>query len=181
MSGAHLVAALGGFSFGRKLEEGEAQKSNPWPSSARGTESWVKRSDWGSNVKGKKALRRRMRGESFTFGETRRTQQMRAKKDLREAALEAMSQEDEVEVVQEHSLQLMSRVAEPGTSAPITIWARLQALKRTLALEAEARFLHEALRTRQLLHFIEIGQKKKKIDECARPSRRIHCCAVSSG
>ena len=90
-----------------------------------------------------------MRGESFTFGETRRTQQMRAKKHLREEALEAMRQKkrarvDEVEVVQEHSLQLMSRVAEPGRSAPITIWARLQALKRTLASEAEARFLHVA-------------------------------------
>ena len=48
-----LMAALGGFSFGRKLEERETQKSNPWPSSARGTESWVRRSDWGSNEEGK--------------------------------------------------------------------------------------------------------------------------------
>ena len=71
---------------------------------------------------------------------------MRAKKHLQEAALEAMRHEkrarvDDKEAVQEHSLQLMRRVAEPGTSAPITIWARLQALWRTLALEAEARFL----------------------------------------
>ena len=100
--------------------------------------------------------------------ETRRTQQMRAKKHLWEAALEAMRQEkrarvDEVEVVQEHSLQLMSRVAEPGTSAPITIWARLQAPKRILTLEAEARFLHEALRTRQLLHCNGDWSKKKKL------------------
>ena len=99
---------------------------------------------------------------------------MRAKKHLREAALEDMRQEkrarvDEVEVVQEHSLQLMSRVAEPGTSAPITIWARLQALKRVLALEAENRFLHEALRTRQLLQYMETGHKKE-IGECARIS-----------
>ena len=53
-------------------------------------------------------------------------------------------------------LQLMSRVAESGTSAPITIWAR-----RTLALEAEARFSHEALQARHLLQFAEIGHKKK--------------------
>ena len=50
-----------------------------------------------------------MRGESFTFGETR-TQQMRAKKHPREVAREAMRQEkraqvDEVEAVQENSLQ----------------------------------------------------------------------------
>ena len=100
---------------------------------------------------------------------------MRAKKHLWEAALEAMRQEmrarvDEVEVVQEHYLQLMSRVAEPGTSAPITIWARLQAPKRILTLEAEARFLHEALRTRQLLHCIGDWSKKKEIDVCARIS-----------
>ena len=76
---------------------------------------------------------------------------------------------DEVEVVQEHSFQLMSRVAEPGARAPVTIWARLQALKRTLALEVEARFLHEALPTPQLLHYVDIGHKKE-IDECARIS-----------
>ena len=86
---------------------------------------------------------------------------MRAKKHLREAALETMRQENEVEVVQEHSLQLMSRAAEPGTSAPITIWTRLQALKRTLALEAEARSLHEDLQTRQLLHYTEMLFKKE--------------------
>ena len=63
----------------------------------------------------------------------------------------------------------MNRVADPGTSAPTTIWARLQALKRTLAVESEARFLHEAPQTRQLLHFMEIGHKKE-FDECARMS-----------
>ena len=99
---------------------------------------------------------------------------MRAKKHLREAALEDRRQEkkarvDEVEAVQEHSLQLISRVAEPGTSAPIPIWARLQALKRTLALESEARFLHEAFRTPQLLDYMEIGHKRE-MDECARIS-----------
>ena len=92
--------------------------------------------------KGQEGTERRMRGESFTSWETRRAQQMRAKKHLRAAALEAMSQEKragvdeiavvhEVAVVQEHSLQSMSRVAQPGTGGPITIWARLQALKRT--------------------------------------------------
>ena len=92
---------------------------------------------------------------------------MRGKKHLREAALEAMSQDkrarvDEADVVQEHFLQLMSRVAEAkGQVRPITILARLQALKRILALEAEARFLHEAFRTRQLLHCVEVGHKKE--------------------
>ena len=99
---------------------------------------------------------------------------MRANKHRRETALEAMSQEkrvrvDELEVVQEHSLQLMSRVAEPRTGAPVTIWARLLALKRTLSLEAEARFLHEALQTLPLLHHMEFGHKKE-FDECARIS-----------
>ena len=166
VSGGHLMAALGCFSFGSKLEEREAQKSGAWPSWAGGTESWVRRSDWGSNEKGEKALKGDCAAESFTFGKTSRTQQMRGKKHLREPALEAMSQDkrarvDDADVVQEHSLQLMSRVAEPGTSAPITIWARLQALKRTFALEAEARFLHEAFRTRQLLHCVEVGHKKE--------------------
>ena len=43
----------------------------------------------GLQRKGQECTQRRMRGESFTFGETRRTQQMRAKKHLRDA----MSQE----------------------------------------------------------------------------------------
>ena len=57
VSDGHLVAALGGFSFGRELEEREAQKSNPRPSRTRGTESWVRRSDWGSSEKAKQALK----------------------------------------------------------------------------------------------------------------------------
>ena len=57
VSGGHLMAALGCFSFGSKLEEREAQKSGAWPSWAGGTESWVRRSDWGSNEKGEKALK----------------------------------------------------------------------------------------------------------------------------
>ena len=52
-----LLAVFGGFSLGRKLEEGESQKSNPWPSWARGAECWVRRSDWGFNDKCKKALK----------------------------------------------------------------------------------------------------------------------------
>ena len=127
------MAALGGFSFGRKLQEREAQKSDPWPSSARGTESWVRRSDWGSNEKGKKALKGECAARASHLG--RRGGPSRCER----------------------------------RSAPITIWARLQALKRTLALEAEARFLHEALRKRQLFHFMEIGHQTE-IDGCARIS-----------
>ena len=82
------------------------------------------------------------------FGETRRPQQMRAKKHLREAALEVMRQEkrarvDEVEVVQEPSLQSMSRVAEPGTRAPITILGKAAGAHANLGFRG--RFLHEAL------------------------------------
>ena len=123
---------------------------------------------------GREGTRRRQRGESFTFGEPKKVQHRRAQKQLRQEALEAFSEEkrarvDEVAIVKQAALQALVPIAEPAAAAPLAVWARLQELKRTLALEAEARNLREARRMQQLVKHMET-HGKRELDACARLS-----------